>query len=94
MAKRVVPSTRWPERPREGQRSAVALDEGSPLLARIEAALQRRTPPTRYERWHFGPYVILSGIDATQLTADTLGAEPLIGRDSLPAAPRAPDGFN
>jgi hypothetical protein len=93
-AKRVVPSTRWPERPRQGQRSAVALHDGSPLLAHIEGVLQRRTPPVRYERWHFGPYVVLSGLDATQLKPEAFGAESLIERDSLPPAPSAPDSFN
>ena len=93
-AERVVPSTRWPEQPRSGQRAAVALHEGSELLARIEDSLGRRARPIRYDRWRFGPYVVLSDLDATQLRAEELAVEPRIERDSLPPAPSEPDGFN
>ena len=91
-AHRVVPSNRLPDDPKPGQRAAVALFDSSPLLARIEVSLQRQA--IRYDRWRWGSYAILSGLNATQLRARDLRVPALIEEGTRPPAPLSPDGFN
>jgi len=88
----VVASNRLPENPRPGQSAAVALPEDSPLLARFEQSLRRQGTP--YDRWRWGPYAILSGLDATHLRPGDLDLPALLEEGSKPPAPRPPDGFN
>jgi hypothetical protein len=91
-AARVVPSTRLPDDPRPGQRAAVVLPEGSPLLALFEQSLERHA--IAHERWRWGPFAVLSGLDATQLRAGELEVPALLEEGSRPPAPPSPDGFN